>query len=125
MSFGAGARRSAAPDLIDLERQSASAKQRTRQAELDAVRRMLEARAAEVEAAAAEVQRERAALALQYSSKIRELGDAKRKLEVQVRPPAAAAACDAPPLRSHTVSHARRSPPAGDAAGGERGGAAL
>jgi hypothetical protein len=61
-----------------------AASNRRRVAELDSVRRLLEARAVEVETAAAAVEREKASLAEAYASKIRQLQEAKAKLEAQV-----------------------------------------
>lgn len=58
---------------------------RKRLHELDGVRRLLEARAAEVEVAAAAVEREKEALKSSYAGKIRDIADAKARLEVQVR----------------------------------------
>ena len=67
----------AAVEHADAERQGAAPPRRSRAG-------VLEHQAAAVEAAALSVQREKAALSQQYSQKIRELGEAKKKLEAQV-----------------------------------------
>jgi hypothetical protein len=57
---------------------------RRRMAELDAIRRLLESRAGEVEAAHTSLERERSRLRAEYEGKVGELTEARARLERQV-----------------------------------------
>jgi phage shock protein A len=66
------------------EREHMAQAHRRRMAELDAIRRLLESRAGEVEAAHTSLERERARLRSEYEGKVGELTEARARLERQV-----------------------------------------